>query len=77
MRSGYLLRRTAASIGILFGVSIMVFVAIRLVPGDPVSLMLGKADQANPQLVADFRRSYGLDDPLPIQYFQWVTHALW
>ena len=76
MRSGYLLRRTAASIGILFGVSIMVFVAIRLVPGDPVSLMLGKADQANPQLVADFRRSYGLDDPLPIQYFQWVTHAL-
>src|SRR5688500_20131624 len=76
MRPSLLLQRTVASIGILFGVSIMVFGAIRLVPGDPVSLMLGKSDQANPALIAEFRRSYGLDDPLPIQYFRWVTHAI-
>ena len=67
MKAGYLVRRTAASVGILFGVSLLVFAAVRLVPGDPVSLMLGKADQANAKLVADFRKSYGLDDPLPVQ----------
>src|SRR5437870_4871650 len=36
--------------------------------------MLGKADQANAQLVAEFRRSYGLNDPLPVQYIAWLTH---
>jgi len=74
MKAGYLVRRTAASVGILFGVSVLVFGAVRLVPGDPVSLMLGKADQANAPLVAEFRRSYGLDDPLPVQYVAWLSH---
>ena len=71
---GYLARRLLASIGILFGVSALVFVAVRLVPGDPVSLMLGRADQSNPQLVAEFRASYGLDNPLPVQYVAWLSH---
>ncbi|MBV9322944.1 MAG: ABC transporter permease [Chloroflexi bacterium] len=71
---GRVLRRTLASIGILLGVSVLVFAAVRLVPGDPISLMLGKADTANAQLVAEFRRSYGLDDPLPVQYLAWLSH---
>jgi peptide/nickel transport system permease protein len=74
MSPGHILRRTFASIGILLGVSILVFVAVRLVPGDPVSLMLGKADTTNPQMVAEFRRAYGLDDPLPVQYLAWLSH---
>jgi peptide/nickel transport system permease protein len=73
---GHLVRRTAASLAILIGVSILVFAAVRLVPGDPISLMLGKADQANAALVAEFRRSYGLDDPLPVQYLAWLSHAI-
>jgi peptide/nickel transport system permease protein len=76
MSPGRILRRTGSSIGILLGVSILVFVAVRLVPGDPVSLMLGKADTANPQLVAEFRRAYGLDDPLPVQYVAWLSHVV-
>ncbi len=76
MRVGRILRRTASSIGILLGVSILVFVAVRLVPGDPVSLMLGKADTANPRLVAEFRQAYGLDDPLPVQYAAWLSHVV-
>lgn len=71
---GHLARRLIASIGILFGVSALVFVAVRLVPGDPVSLMLGKADQADAELVAAFRASYGLDEPLPVQYVKWLSH---
>src|SRR5215813_6014600 len=76
MTPGHIARRTVASLGILVGVSVLVFVAVRLVPGDPVSLMLGKADTANPQLVAEFRRAYGLDDPLPVQYVAWLSHVL-
>src|SRR4051812_7333308 len=76
MSPGHIARRTVASIGILLGVSVLVFVAVRLVPGDPVSLMLGKADTTNPQLVADFRRAYGLDDPLPVQYAVWLSHIV-
>jgi peptide/nickel transport system permease protein len=73
---GRVLRRSVSSIGILLGVSILVFVAVRMVPGDPVSLMLGKADTANPQLVAEFRQAYGLDDPLPVQYVAWLSHVV-
>jgi peptide/nickel transport system permease protein len=76
MSLGRLWRRTLSSLGILLGVSILVFVAVRMVPGDPVSLMLGKADTANPQLVAEFRRSYGLDEPLPVQYLAWFSHIM-
>src|SRR5689334_10917873 len=76
MTAARILRRSGASIGILIGVSILVFVAVRLVPGDPISLMLGKADTANPQLVAEFRRAYGLDDPLPVQYLAWLSHVV-
>jgi peptide/nickel transport system permease protein len=76
MRPGRILRRSLASLGILLGCSVLVFVAVRLVPGDPISLMLGKADTANPQLVAEFRRAYGLDDPLPVQYLAWLSHVV-
>src|SRR5437868_3104218 len=76
MSPGHIIRRTGASLGILLGVSVLVFVAVRLVPGDPVSLMLGKADTANPQLVAEFRRAYGLEDPLPVQYVAWLSHIV-
>lgn len=72
----HLMRRALASAGILFGVSILVFVAIRLVPGDPVTVMLGAGDIGNPELVAEFRRDYGLDEPLPVQYWAWASHIL-
>lgn len=41
-----------------------------------MSLWLGKADQANAALVAEFRKSYGLDEPLPVQYIAWLSHTL-
>lgn len=71
-----ILHRTLASIGILLGASILVFAAVRFIPGDPISLLLGKADTTNAALVAEFRRAYGLDDPLPIQYVAWLGHIV-
>lgn len=73
---GQLLRRALASIGILIGVSILVFVAIRLVPGDPITVMLGAADIHDATLVERFKAEYGLDQPLPTQYWSWASHIL-
>jgi len=76
MNPGYLIGRTAASLGIMLGVSMLIFAAVRLVPGDPISLILGKADLSDAALVAEFRRSYLLDEPLPVQYVAWLSHAV-
>jgi peptide/nickel transport system permease protein len=75
MSRAYLIQRTAASIGILLGVSILIFAAVRLVPGDPISLMLGRADLSDAALVAEFRKEYLLDEPLPLQYGAWVLRV--
>ena len=71
-----ILRRALASVGIMIGVSILVFVAIRLVPGDPITVMLGAADIHDADLVERFRSEYGLDQPLPAQYWAWASHIL-
>src|ERR1700726_1866283 len=73
---GYLIRRTVSSLFILWGVSVLVFLIIRLVPGDPITTMLGIASVSDPGLVAKFRVAYGLNQPLPIQYFAWLRHIV-
>ncbi|HEV8470463.1 MAG TPA: ABC transporter permease [Candidatus Limnocylindria bacterium] len=74
--SRYLARRGLASLAILVGVSVLVFAAMRLVPGDPITIMLGTAELADPKFVDEFRRSYGLDQPIPVQYWAWLSHLL-
>lgn len=58
----------------LLFVSVLVFVVIRVLPGDPALIMLGI--EASPDAVARLRHSLGLDRPLPIQYVEWVGRAL-
>jgi peptide/nickel transport system permease protein len=55
-------------------VAVSVFVLIRLIPGDPATLMLG--DQATPANLADLRARLGLDDALPVQFGLWFGHVL-
>jgi peptide/nickel transport system permease protein len=69
----YALRRLAMTVPTLLLVAIAVFVLIRLVPGDPVQLMLG--DAANADQLAELRRSYGLDRPLPVQFLYWLGNV--
>src|SRR5690625_5755969 len=70
MNLTYLLRRIATLLLVLFGVSILSFAVMPLVPGSPARVRLGV--QATPQAVATLERQLGLDRPLPEQYFSWV-----
>ncbi|MBA3868307.1 MAG: ABC transporter permease [Anaerolineae bacterium] len=73
----YLLRRLIASIPTLIGVSILIFLAIRLVPGDAVTATLGtEAGMLSPEQRESLRSYYGLDRPVAEQYFYWVGQAL-
>ena len=68
------LRRLALSIPILLLVSIMVFSLIHLIPGDPVTVMLGQ--EATPEVKQALRHELGLDRPLVIQYFVWLGRVV-
>jgi peptide/nickel transport system permease protein len=73
-RLAYALRRVLLTIPVLLATSVFVFLLIRLVPGDPVQTMLGI--RATPQNVATVRLQLGLDRPLPVQYWEWITAAV-
>ncbi len=70
----YIARRLLALIPVLIGVSIVVFLLIRMIPGDPVVVMLG--EKARLEDVERVRREMGLDRPIYIQYFEWMARVL-
>jgi peptide/nickel transport system permease protein len=72
--AGYLLRRLAAIIPILLGVSVVCFSLVHLAPGDAISAFV--PDNSSPDLVAQIRKIYGFDRPLPVQYWRWLMLAL-
>lgn len=59
-----------------FGITILSFALIRLAPGDPVSLLTFGASDLSAADLAAIRRSYGLDQPIPVQYLSWLGHML-
>jgi peptide/nickel transport system permease protein len=61
---------------VLFGVSVIVFLMIRLIPGDAVAIMLGANTEVTPERVAELRARIGLDRPLVEQYLHWAGAAL-
>jgi len=72
--STYIIRRVLGLIPVLFGVSLVVFLLLRLTPGDPAVVMLG--ERATPDQVAMLRTQMGLDRPLWVQYFDFLGHTL-
>jgi peptide/nickel transport system permease protein len=70
----FLSRRVLSSVPILIGVSIVVFVTIKIIPGDPVASLLGPT--STPEARAALTERLGLNDPLPVQYLSWVWHVL-
>ena len=69
----YTLRRLIALIPVLIGISVIVFLFLHLIPGDPAESMLG--DRATAASVARLRTAYGLDQPWPNQYVLFVSHV--
>jgi peptide/nickel transport system permease protein len=64
-----------ATIPVLFGVSLLVFSMLELVPGDPVQLMLSEF-QTSPEQIARLRSQLHLDEPLPVQFGRFVWNAM-
>ncbi|MBN1317517.1 MAG: ABC transporter permease [Anaerolineales bacterium] len=72
--ANFLVRRLLTTLLVAFGVSIVVFMIVHLVPGDPARVILGlQADQAKVELL---RHQMGLDRPMAIQYRDWLWNAL-
>jgi peptide/nickel transport system permease protein len=70
----YVARRVAALVATLLFVSALVFVVVRVLPGDPAALIMGT--EGSPEAVARLRESMGLNRPLPVQYVEWLGGAL-
>ena len=70
----YIIRRIIAAIPVLFGLSILLFAFIHLLPGDPAAALLGQ--HATPELTAKIRTQLGLDKPLYEQYLLYLSQVL-
>jgi peptide/nickel transport system permease protein len=72
----YLARRLALSVLVLFGVSVLIFGMIRLLPGDAVDMMIGTEGSMSANEQRLVRDKYGLNDIWPIQYARWMGGIL-
>jgi ABC-type dipeptide/oligopeptide/nickel transport system permease component len=69
-----LVRRIVGAIPVLLGISFLIFLLMHIAPGDPVSLLLG--DDATPADIERTRHEWGLDRPLMVQYWDFLTRAI-
>jgi peptide/nickel transport system permease protein len=72
----YALRRLLLLIPTLLGMSVFIFLMLRLLPGDVVDLMTAGQEQATDDAKRKLREAFGLADPLPIQYVKWILGLL-
>ncbi len=70
----YIARRLILTVFILFSLSILVFLAMHAIPGSFADIMLGI--EATPEAVAALEKALGLDQPVYIQYFKWLSQVL-
>lgn len=72
----YTVRRLLDLVFVLLGVSILVFLMLRMIPGDAVAIMLGANTDITPERIENLRRGLGLHLPLHEQYLQWLGGIL-
>src|SRR5918992_2360667 len=70
----FILRKVGAALIVVFLASVLVFVGVRAIPGDP-ALALASEDR-DPAALAAIREKYGLHDPMPVQYLHWISLAV-
>jgi peptide/nickel transport system permease protein len=72
----YILRRLVQALVVLLAMSFIIYNLIGLMPGDPIDAMVASNPGATPEVVAHLRAIYGLDQPLLLRYWHWLTDAL-
>jgi len=70
----YIIQRLVLLIPVLVGISVVTFSMLRLIPGDPATVMLG--EHATIEQVEDFRERMGLNDPIYVQYFRYLQSVM-
>ena len=70
----FIIRRSLEGALTVFGLSLLVFLSLHLAPGDPAAMIAG--DQAREEELVVIRQRYGLNDSLPLQYWNWVARVL-
>jgi ABC-type dipeptide/oligopeptide/nickel transport system permease component len=70
----YVARRVLLTIPTVLGTSVLVFLILHLAPGDPATIVAGPT--APPDVVANIRAQLGLDEPIVVQYWRYLAHAL-
>ncbi|MFL5258435.1 MAG: ABC transporter permease [Hyphomicrobiales bacterium] len=73
-RFGFILRRPPQLVAVLLGISVVTFLLVQLMPGDPVRIMLGP--RASEDAIAAVRARYGLDQPIFVQYLYYLWNVL-
>jgi len=74
----YIIRRLIQAVFVAFVVTIIVFLAMRLLPGDPIYMILTQNDfqTVNQEEIERIRGEYGLDKPMAIQYIKWIGSVI-
>ena len=70
--TAYLVRRFVLMLLTLFGISVIIFVLLRIVPGNIVDILADAAGFVNPAEKASLEAEFGLDKPIPVQYAKWI-----
>lgn len=70
----YVLKRALLAVSIIFSISLITFLILNVLPGDPVAMMLG--DFADANKIKEVRHNMGLDLPLWQQYLKWITNLI-
>lgn len=73
----YLAKRALQGLLVIFLISVIAFVIMRMMPGDPVQLLLGDGKlKLSEEQMASIRATWGLDDPYYLQYYKWASNFL-
>ncbi|MBK8050784.1 MAG: ABC transporter permease [Anaerolineales bacterium] len=72
----YIIRRVLQMIPLFIGISIVIFIVIQAAPGGPETTLLATGRFVSPEILEAYRTRLGLDQPIYVQYFRWLTTAL-
>ncbi len=72
----YIAKRLLVAVPVLFGISVVIFLLVRLIPGDIIDVLLGSETALSPAAREQLRKTLGIDQPLYLQYLTWLGGVL-